>query len=66
MTVLYITTRDMVEGGGSGHCDADHCALWWGEHCALSTAWKPVALDTDRVDRSAGCAAYKPLAPEAA
>lgn len=66
MTVLYITTRDMVEAGGSGHCDADHCALWWGEYCALSTASKPVALDADRVDRSAGCAAYKPLAPEAA
>lgn len=66
MTVLYITTPQMVANGGADHCDADHCARWWGENCALSTAWKPVPLDADRVDRSAGCAAYKPLAPEAA
>ena len=66
MTVLYITTAQMVEAGGPGHCDADHCALWWGEKCALSTAWKPVPLDADRVDRSNGCAVFRPLTPGAA
>ena len=61
------TTRREVEHGGTGHCDADHCALWWDGRCALASGWGPAPLYAAAVDRSAGCEAYEPWGgPEAA
>lgn len=60
------TTREQVAIGGTGHCDADHCELWWDGKCALSSGYAPVALAADAVDRSAGCECYEPWQPGAA
>ncbi len=60
------TTLHEVTHGGAGHCDADHCALWWDGRCALSSAAWAVSPESDAVDRSAGCEGYEPWLPGAA